>query len=570
MRRIAILCGLCTLLTGAAASGAPLSRSSTGWALRYASPTPLVTGRLPRNRNPVYASGARVRTHYRTSSRTHGSHAAQVVMLGEQAIQPSVGANGVGVVQAFAFRARRTGTAGSITVYIDALDRATAVFAGLYSSRDSRPHALLTSGRLQSPRASAWNTVPVGSASLRSGTIYWVAVLGKGGAIYFRDRHGDLCTGDGSAKRKSRSLPKTWPAGPDADRCQISAYVKGTPESSASGTFGGGTKVFGTNNPPGTTPTTPPPTPGPVIPSGTPPLPPVATAAPTLKGSPVVGETLTSSTGSWISSPTSYAYQWEACDTLGVMCTQITGATSNSYVLATNDTGHTIRAVVTASNAVASSAATSPYTAPVSLPQAPTNTGLPTVSGTARARGYSDDLYRVVEWEPDVLLLSVGGLQQPGRELLEHLRGDVKRVRSVVWGRRWYGPIRRHGQQCGRLRFRNLCRVECSGCVWRFWWFSTCQRGAAVFRCEYCEQHYWGLYGGMRDCGPAVKCDFWIVVAQPDLLVSVAGLRHACWCRYGRGGGERWCERHHDPADYWLLRKRDRGWGEDEHLYGQR
>ena len=134
--------------------------------------------------------------------RKRGSHGAQVILLGDRAVESTVDDNFVGTVEGFAFRARRSGTAASISVYLDTRNRATTVFAGLYSSRHGHPQSLLTSGLLRYPKAGAWNSVAVGSARLRSGTTYWLAVLGKGGAIYFRDRNRRLCTGERSSKRK--------------------------------------------------------------------------------------------------------------------------------------------------------------------------------------------------------------------------------------------------------------------------------------------------------------------------------------------------------------------------------
>ena len=106
------------------------------------------------------------------------------------------------------------------------------------------------------------------------------------------------------------------------------------------------------------------------------------TGAPAITGNPVDGQTLTTTTGSWIDGPTSYAYQWRACDTLGLVCTDIDNATSSSYVLTSADVGRKLRSVVTASNADGSAAATSTQTPVVSVPPPPTNTALPKISGT--------------------------------------------------------------------------------------------------------------------------------------------------------------------------------------------
>src|SRR5262249_4821391 len=59
---------------------------------------------------------------------------------------------------------------------------------------------------------------------------------------------------------------------------------------------------------------------------------PANTAAPQLSTtSPKVGVALTTSSGTWTKSPTSYAYRWERCNTSGIECTNISGATSSNY-----------------------------------------------------------------------------------------------------------------------------------------------------------------------------------------------------------------------------------------------
>ena len=70
-----------------------------------------------------------------------------------------------------------------------------------------------------------------------------------------------------------------------------------------------------------------------------------------ISGSAQVGQSLTATAGGWSGSPTSYAYQWRRCDTIGNGCVSIAGATSNSYLLASGDGGYTLRIAVSATNA---------------------------------------------------------------------------------------------------------------------------------------------------------------------------------------------------------------------------
>src|ERR1700733_791611 len=109
---------------------------------------------------------------------------------------------------------------------------------------------------------------------------------------------------------------------------------------------------------------------------------PANTAVPLVSGSAVLGQTLTTSNGSWSGSPTSYAYQWQDCNGSGGGCVSISGASSSSYALTSADVGHTIRAVVTATNDGGSNTASSAQTAVVTTPP-PANTGAPTISGSA-------------------------------------------------------------------------------------------------------------------------------------------------------------------------------------------
>ena len=353
MWRVATLCGLCLVLTGSAASGAPLNSSS--------------------GRRPPYPQVARPgreqgRAHNVTVEQAYGPRVATVRLLGNKAVEPRVDGNLVGTVEAFAFRARRSGAATSINVYLDARNRATTLFAGLYSSRYGHPRSLLTSGLRRSSRAGAWNPIAVGSTALRSGQTYWLAILGRGGAIHFRDRNARSCTGERSSKRKSRSLPRRWPAGPNSHVCLISAYVKGTPpRNNATGASGGGTtgSTGGGSLPVDT-----------VQPYFTPSVA-SNTDGTCRSGCAIQGQTLSVTQGSWSNSPASYSYQWQDCTTIAgtdtgvavqsggasnvmtppttASCSNISGATSSSYTIGASDVGHALAVNVTATNARGSS-----------------------------------------------------------------------------------------------------------------------------------------------------------------------------------------------------------------------
>ncbi len=101
-----------------------------------------------------------------------------------------------------------------------------------------------------------------------------------------------------------------------------------------------------------TTTTAPPPSGGP----------PSNTAAPAISGTATQGNWLTASPGSWTNAPTSYGYQWQRCNTGG--CLNVSGQTSATYLLVSQDVGSTMRVSVSASNKAGSTLASS---APTSI-----------------------------------------------------------------------------------------------------------------------------------------------------------------------------------------------------------
>jgi virginiamycin B lyase len=89
------------------------------------------------------------------------------------------------------------------------------------------------------------------------------------------------------------------------------------------------------------------------------PIAPTNVALPVVSGQPVERSLLTTSEGSWTHEPTAFGYQWQRCDTAGLNCENVSGATNSTYFLAAPDVNHTLRVVVVASTDGGSSPATS-------------------------------------------------------------------------------------------------------------------------------------------------------------------------------------------------------------------
>ena len=90
-----------------------------------------------------------------------------------------------------------------------------------------------------------------------------------------------------------------------------------------------------------------------------PPIAPVNTGLPVISGITEVGQTLTTTNGTWSNTPTGYTYQWKRG---GV---NIGGATSGTYLLVTADLTATITVAVTATNSAGSATASSTGVGPI-------------------------------------------------------------------------------------------------------------------------------------------------------------------------------------------------------------
>lgn len=87
---------------------------------------------------------------------------------------------------------------------------------------------------------------------------------------------------------------------------------------------------------------------------------PANTVLPTITGVAQVGVTLTAANGTWTGNPTpTFTRQWKAAGT------NISGATSSTYITVTGDIGKVITCVVTGTNNQGTASATSAATAAV-------------------------------------------------------------------------------------------------------------------------------------------------------------------------------------------------------------
>jgi hypothetical protein len=106
----------------------------------------------------------------------------------------------------------------------------------------------------------------------------------------------------------------------------------------------------------------------------------------------------------------SYAYQWKRCDASGLNCSNVSGATGQSYTLASADVGYAARVAVSASNSAGTTSAVSaptdviPSSSPPSNPLPPPGAYFSTqpigASGLPRSDSYCVSAVTPVPWEP--------------------------------------------------------------------------------------------------------------------------------------------------------------------------
>ncbi len=116
-------------------------------------------------------------------------------------------------------------------------------------------------------------------------------------------------------------------------------------------------------------------------------LSPSDTSLPSITGSLIDGQLLSAVTGSWSgTTPLTYSYQWQLCNTAGEACEDISEALESTLKLGAEDVGSTLRVLVTATNSAGSTSATSSATSLVGA-LLPSDISLPSISGALTEGG---------------------------------------------------------------------------------------------------------------------------------------------------------------------------------------
>jgi hypothetical protein len=145
------------------------------------------------------------------------------VLLGNQNIASTTNSDQPGEAQAFQVTAASSGTLGSLSIYLDSSSSSTQLIGGLYASSGRNPGALLSQGSSSVLTAGAWNTITIPPVAVTAGTNYWIAILGTGGTLEFRDS-GSHCSSQNSAQVTLTALPAAWTEGSRRSSCNLSAY----------------------------------------------------------------------------------------------------------------------------------------------------------------------------------------------------------------------------------------------------------------------------------------------------------------------------------------------------------
>jgi hypothetical protein len=287
--------------------------------------------------------------------------------------------------EAFVFRARTSGPVAKLLLHVDRATTAHSLVVALHSDAHGRPGLRLSTGTLSAPRRGAWSAVSLVPTRLSAGKRYWLSIVSRGGERRANSSRLGGCRGTRGIRPAGGAPPAAQTIGAVRvqSACPIFAYVileparqqpilpPGAASLVSPVSLASGTSPQSPPTPPshpGVTVEVPPEEPAEEAPAEEGPLAPSNISSPLVTGSAVEGQTLKVSNGSWTGLPISFSYRWQDCNASGGGCSAIAGATTAAYKLKAADVGHTVRAVVTASNLLGSGSANSALTGLVGKP----------------------------------------------------------------------------------------------------------------------------------------------------------------------------------------------------------
>ncbi len=177
------------------------------------------------------------------------------MLLGDSRVEPSSEFSSSHVASAFRYRARATGAVGTAEVYVAVGSSARELVVGLYSDRSHLPHRLLTAGRLSSPKSRAWNRVTLRPASVKAAREYWIAIMGIGGRLGYRDTKTPVARCERSVRLTT--MPAAYRSKGSCQAIRASAFIgraAGSTLSSPTGSTGAPGNGTGQTNPPNASP----------------------------------------------------------------------------------------------------------------------------------------------------------------------------------------------------------------------------------------------------------------------------------------------------------------------------
>jgi len=205
-----------TSAVGSAGSGTSAVKRSAG-----------ITGLAPGTKYHyrVEATNAYGTSYGGDATFTTSSKVGGWLLVGDTSREAAIDGAPAGQAEAFSYRAAASGTSVTASFYVDGSNRATGGRVGVYagSGWDSPGQRLAQARFTPTP---GWNKVTLAGANIVAGRKYWLAVLGIGGQLAFRDQ-GSGSKDEYSRQLKLTSLPSSWSDGPSWNSGHASFYISG-------------------------------------------------------------------------------------------------------------------------------------------------------------------------------------------------------------------------------------------------------------------------------------------------------------------------------------------------------